>query len=277
MLGKLLKYDMRYVARLMPFMYLVAFVLSLFTSLIVFSISKLSEMSFILVMTVPFLLLALVVVAYSGLIMVAMRIYKSLYSDEGYLTFTLPVTPTQLIWSKILLYVIWELMGIIVAIICIALPILTALFTFADQSFFDAIKYFIDILWYTFKEMFAADNFSMVMMIVVWVLFLLISFLSAPIAILFSFSVGQFANKHRVISAIGIYFAYSMVLSILFSILELFIYIPGILASANEAAIGIMSSQFTWYTFFCALLTVIVSSICYLVTKRIMTNKLNLV
>ena len=53
MLGKLLKYDMRYVARIMPLMYSVALAMSLLMSLVIFLISKLTEMSFILVMMLP--------------------------------------------------------------------------------------------------------------------------------------------------------------------------------------------------------------------------------
>lgn len=279
MLGKLLKYDMRYVARIMPLMYSVALAMSLLMSLVIFLISKLTEMSFILVMMLPLWALALAVVAYSGVIMIASRIYKTFYSDQGYLTFTLPVTSSQLIWSKVLLYVIWQLIGIIVALVCVALPIATAVVTFATDGFYDAMNYILDFMTYFFKEMFGFEGATFIGACISMLVYTLVSYVSAPIAIIFSFSIGQFVNKHRVIAAIGIYFAYSTVMSILFSILELFIYIPGIMSDAyvDSSIIGIASTQLMWYMIFCSILTIIVSSICYVVTKHIMANKLNLI
>lgn len=279
MLGKLLKYDMRYVARIMPIMYLVAFAMSLLMSLVVFLISKLTEMSFILIMLLPLWVLALAVIAYSGVIMIASRIYKTFYSDQGYLTFTLPVTSSQLIWSKVLLYVIWQLIGMIVAIICVALPIATGVLTFATDGFYNTMKYIFDFMVYFFKDMFGSEGATFVGSCISMLVYTLVSYVSAPIAIIFSFSIGQFVNKHRVIAAVGIYFAYSTVMSILFSILELFIYIPGIMSNSyvDSSIMGVASTQLMWYLIFCSILTIIVSSICYVVTKHIMANKLNLI
>ena len=41
------------------------------------------------------------------LIFILMRYYKNFFSDEGYLTFTLPVTPHELLWSKIISAMVW--------------------------------------------------------------------------------------------------------------------------------------------------------------------------
>ncbi len=279
MLGKLLKYDMRYVARIMPIMYLVAFAMSLLMSLVIFLISKLAAMSFVLGMVWLLWALALSVVAYSGVIMIASRIYKTFYSDQGYLTFTLPVTSSQLIWSKVLLYVIWQLIGMIVAVICVALPVATGVLTFATDGFYNTMKYIFDFMVYFFKDMFSSDGATFVGSCISMLVYTLVSYVSAPIAIIFSFSIGQFVNKHRVIAAIGIYYAYSTVMYILLSILSFFIYIPGIMSDTyvDSSIIGIASTQLMWYMIFCSILTIIVSSICYVVTKHIMANKLNLI
>lgn len=36
------------------------------------------------------------------LIFILMRYYKNFFTDEGYLTFTLPVTPHELLWTKLI-------------------------------------------------------------------------------------------------------------------------------------------------------------------------------
>lgn len=46
-------------------------------------------------------------------IYLAVRYYRSMYSNEGYLTHTLPVTPNQLLLSKMINFSIWELLSVI--------------------------------------------------------------------------------------------------------------------------------------------------------------------
>lgn len=41
------------------------------------------------------------------LIFILMRYYKNFFTDEGYLTFTLPVTPHELLWTKLISGMIW--------------------------------------------------------------------------------------------------------------------------------------------------------------------------
>lgn len=54
------------------------------------------------------------------MVYITVRTQKSLFSDEGYLTHTLPVTPAKLLWSKLFLYWTWMLIDLL----CIALSLL---------------------------------------------------------------------------------------------------------------------------------------------------------
>lgn len=49
---------------------------------------------------VGFILFILAIVI-ATVVYLAVRIQKNLFSDEGYLTHTLPVKPTQILWSKV--------------------------------------------------------------------------------------------------------------------------------------------------------------------------------
>ena len=56
----------------------------------------------------------------SGLSMIltiyfAIRFYKNLYTDEGYLMFTLPVSRSQLIWSKLIVSMAWGILSAVLA------------------------------------------------------------------------------------------------------------------------------------------------------------------
>ncbi len=135
MLRKLLKYDMKYIGRVMPWLYLAALASSLVLSVTILWASKNENMTFLPVtLTFPFALL-ICAISVSGFIMLAVRIYKNLYSDEGYLTFTLPATAKQHILSKVLCGAIWEILSVIVAFVSAAVPIVTLCYALgADVS-----------------------------------------------------------------------------------------------------------------------------------------------
>lgn len=62
-----------------------------------------------------FVLAALVTVT---TILILYRYYKNFFTDEGYLTFTLPVTRDQLLWSKIINAFIWEIATFLAVTVC---------------------------------------------------------------------------------------------------------------------------------------------------------------
>ena len=58
--------------------------------------------------------IVIVTVVYLGI-----RIQKNLFSDEGYLTHTLPVTPAQLLWSKVFIIWTWSIIDFICVIVSV--------------------------------------------------------------------------------------------------------------------------------------------------------------
>ena len=109
MFGKLVKHEFHATARIIPFIYLV----TIFLALIHVITSKLnlgvvSKISLVLMVLMCF---AQVAIAF---VLVIWRYYKNLYSSEGYLTHTLPVHPSQLLWSKLLVGFVWTALSYIV-------------------------------------------------------------------------------------------------------------------------------------------------------------------
>ena len=104
MLGKLLKQDFRATARIMLPLYVAVPVLGLFTNLIThlcenqdgFLINAIS-------MLVSFVFsLSLIAAVVTTIVLMVLRFYRNLMTDEGYLMFTLPVSTTELIFSCLL-------------------------------------------------------------------------------------------------------------------------------------------------------------------------------
>ncbi|PYG87471.1 hypothetical protein LY28_02141 [Ruminiclostridium sufflavum DSM 19573] len=102
MLTKLLKYEFRDTARTIPFLYLI----TLFFAAIAFIAGRL-KISFITATSSVFLIIAGVSVFIVTFALVAIRFYRNLYSNEGYLMFTLPVKPHELLISKVIAGFCW--------------------------------------------------------------------------------------------------------------------------------------------------------------------------
>ena len=111
MLGKLLKQDFRATARIMLPLYAAVPVLGLFTNLI----TRLCEnQNGFLIRAIGALVsfvfsLSLIAAVVTTVVLMILRFYRNLMTDEGYLMFTLPVSTTELIFSKLIVSIVWFL------------------------------------------------------------------------------------------------------------------------------------------------------------------------
>jgi len=112
MLSKLLKHEIKDTARIIPFLYLIAFAAAAI-AFISFStgINWLRYSSSIL------LILIGIAVFIVTLVFISVRFYQNLYSREGYLMFTLPVKPHFLLISKAIVSISWLILSSIVTVI----------------------------------------------------------------------------------------------------------------------------------------------------------------
>lgn len=122
MLGKLLKYDFRSMGKQFAFIWPAALVMALLNRFTIGSLDS-SDVtrelfSGVAMLVYVAILIALFVIA---LIFIIQRFYLGLLGDEGYLMFTLPVRPWQLIASKAICALVASTVSIIVALCSILL------------------------------------------------------------------------------------------------------------------------------------------------------------
>ena len=132
MLSKLIGYEFKATRRIFLPAFGVLLLLSLVNAIFIALPDTLLdrvEMPFGVLMTVY--LLARFAVCVLALAYVINRFYKNLLGDEGYLMFTLPVRPSQLIWSKCIAATIWM---IVAAVICFVSLLLLALPSLVVQN-----------------------------------------------------------------------------------------------------------------------------------------------
>ena len=113
MLGKLMKHEFRATARIMlPVMGAMA-ALALLANLsirgLAGNLSDVPMLKILFTLIIIFFGAAVVATAVMSLVIMVSRFYRNLLKDEGYLMFTLPVSVHELIWSKLIVSLVWFL------------------------------------------------------------------------------------------------------------------------------------------------------------------------
>ena len=122
MLGKLMKHEFRATARIMlPVMGALA-ALALLANLSLRALTAdatdLAVLRMILILIVIFFAIGIVATAVMAVVLMVSRFYRNLLKDEGYLMFTLPVSVHELIWSKLIVSLVWFLAtGLLISLV----------------------------------------------------------------------------------------------------------------------------------------------------------------
>ena len=215
----------------------------------------------ILVGAIPVLFTTLVVaVIVTTFIMMIMRFYKNLLSSEGYLMFTLPVSVSKLIWSKLIVILVWIILSGIVGMLAFCIIFLNI--TDFALAFSQMISVFIEAgkqgLWPALIE------FIILMASIV------ISFI---LSIYLSMAVGQLSDKHKILCSIGAYIGLNVIMAVFVGVANgpvgEMIY-RGIFENLSEMeSFNIVMIGFI-------VLYVILCVVYFILTKTILTKKLNL-
>ncbi len=194
------------------------------------------------------------------------RFYKNLFSGEGYLTFTLPVTAFQHIAVKSICAAIVQTFNFII------IAVGACIFMAGDMltEVVRAVVYLVDFL---------PDNMGMhlPLYLIELIITLFASSLSSALLILACISIGQLANKNRILLAVGVYFGYSLLGQIFGTIMSIISVIfqdqiNNILNWFGEnAVLGIHL-----YFIGSALLSLVLAAVFFAISHVIIKKRLNL-
>lgn len=109
MLAKLLKHEFRATSRIMLPIFCILLLTAIGANI---STRLLLEMEHALFNTLGIILMIAFVIAifgacFASFVVMLQRFYKNLLQDEGYIMMTLPVSVHQLVWSKLLVSIVW--------------------------------------------------------------------------------------------------------------------------------------------------------------------------
>lgn len=203
-------------------------------------------------------------------VVILQRFYKGLLCDEGYLMFTLPVKPWQLITSKGITAFVMSILSGIVSCISIFIMLL------------GSTKYPLQML----AEFFSFRNWSILFTqlnndVPMWGLYLfefiilvIVGSLSSLYQIYASMAIGHLAKKHRIMMSVVAYIVISMILSFIggfFGVFSIFAIENMAYTSANAGEVFLNS-----FLIFSIIISIIQLAAFFVITERILSKKLNL-
>ena len=201
------------------------------------------------------------------------RFYKHKFTDEGYLTFTLPVKTNHIFLSSGLNMVIWTVISFLVALLMYAMMLLCGtaqegLFNDDIVEAFSSLGIFIDGIGEEFTELMGAGFVPLLILNV-----LVVPLFSTVIAMTCVTLGAVVAKKHKILAIIGISYGVEMVLSILLSVVT---YLPLFIAAIIDPS---MESPMLYITLTLILTFLLQAGITvggYFLSTGLMKNKLNL-
>lgn len=264
MLGKLLKKDITATGRFfvpMVIIYAIASVLGKILMELVLSMVHTGSNMYdiiLLVTTVFATFFIIYIVACFILIRVFIvyDFYKTMVSDQAYLTHMFPVSANLLVLSKVLAAVVWQALTGLVVTVSVAL-FFAGHYDTAMPGFYEFV-YSMEAIGISF------DTYCLNILIN-----LVLSAFTTPLMFFAAIAIGHLFGKHRILGAIGSYVGIYLIIEIIGII---FLIIIGFRITRPEQSSLLFNGSFALNT----ILSLIMIAVFYWVTQYIFSRKLNL-
>ena len=272
MLKKVIKLEMKETGKVMPWLILLMIgliILGVLANHLDFTQKALNN-NYIYVTAVAFyivLLTAISVVMFGYLVV---RYYKTMYTDQGYLTHTLPVTPAQLIIGKGIVFSLWYLICYIVNIGGFFALIYSTLIPHVRTEIFAEMEK-------SFSEINAlAPNFGLIFCCLM-IVTVILSSIGSFFIINASTAIGQLFSRHKIIGSIVGYLCITFVIQILSLVVLMVVLASLAINDMYEFESQLQVLKFMNRAFLGTCIEyVIISVALFFVSKGIISTKLNL-
>ncbi len=222
----------------------------------------------------------LVAVPIGTMAYLGVRFYKTMYTDEGYLTHTLPVKEGQLMFCKTLISSLWVLIisvGVVLSVFGLMLFLISAVLP-PDYTLAEFWEEFRQVYETEMREVFAMIEKELGISFRGYFIYMIVSMvLSAFASIMTLFgaiSMGQLFTKHRVLMAIVSYILVKIVSGIIGSAVEGIITVS--YAKSTSESMTAIGSYFNTNMIVVLVLNLIFAALLYLVSWLVNTRRLNL-
>ncbi|MDO4515640.1 MAG: hypothetical protein Q4C76_00700 [Bacillota bacterium] len=273
MLRKLMKHELRATARLMLPLYLVVLLLSVgarFSTAWLDTTPTLSPvleklLNLVSILVVMGFVVGLIAVFAVALVLMIQRFRSNLLGDEGYVMFTLPVSPHQLVWSKLLISTLWFAGAAIV-------DTLALLILVVDQSFFRNLQEILQRVLEDFNSYYAAHG---VLVAVEVILLCVVAAINLCLEFYAPLSIGHSFDRHKMLLSVVFFFVIQIAAQMAAGILLLAVRLPMNAVSnfINSQPPEVALHAGLWF----AILSIVVyNAVLYVINHRMLSRKLNL-
>ncbi len=222
MFAKLLKHEWKSSSRILGILSLAALGVGVLGAIIIRIITGLemrqdAEMALEVVLSMTMLLLFLSLVAYAAAVEIILlyRFYKRKFTDEGYLTFTLPVNSHQIFLSSFLNIAAWMILSILVILVSVCIMILFGI----DWSREGVVLGDPADLWTFYSDLYGSELTASD--IILSLISPVVSFVSGIILPMSCLTIGSVvAKKHKILMAFVIGYGVTMVTGMVSGVLS---------------------------------------------------------
>lgn len=294
MLGKLMKYEWKNIWKAGSLMLLGMFIVTLIGCIALYMLGASdsfdnNDMSagqtWLMISSFAALLILYVIMLLAStwgmLIFLGIRFFRSMYTDEGYLSHTLPVTANQLFLSKVLVSGLWYLfisVGIGVSVLALILSTVMGVYNIGELSS-ELAQYNGNIWAFLSDGIYELGRFyeeQMGLNLLHYGITMLLTFVVGPFTamiILFgSLTIGQLSSKHKGLMGILTYAGITILSSIVGSTVQsVFMFSAGVMSSSSGFS---MTSNAAYDINI--LTSVLIAAVMYGISYYILNRKLNL-
>lgn len=284
MLGKLIKYEWKGLIRPLSILYLVLLGITILTGLLIVTVNPdyddvtMGLSVFLTMLCVLLYYFGIIVCSLGTLLIIAIRFYKTCYTDEAYLTHTLPVSSGQLLAAKTITSVLCHLLSLLViglTVIMLLVVLVAHMINLGEIPAAELSAGFSELfaeLDYEFaKEMGIGFSGYFIYLAVVSV----VSSVCSIISILGCVSLGQLYTKHRILGAIIAYFIMLFVQQMITYIGIIPMYVKLFAAEYTGETI-LLFDLLQPMLLFSMIISVILAIIMCFINRHMMTKRLNL-
>lgn len=269
MIGKLIKNEFKTSAHTMGMIYLAAVItVGLMLLAYLFDIGWIS-----VVATIALAIIGVVAVIVTFVCVVA-NFQKTLFGNQGYLSFTLPVTTGQLLASKAIVSFAWMLLSYIAG-----LAIFVGIYAYSTAMIGDNVMTALKLLLNMFADLPSEATIKFVVGALIFLVFLKMIMLIAQLFFAITLSNTRSMQKFGAFAPIIIFFALFIIMSVASTALSNFVPVvlvvslDGIsmsftesMADSGSIAFGIAGTVFD----------IVASAFLFVATSAIMDNKINI-
>jgi hypothetical protein len=271
MLGKLMKHEFRATARVMLPLIGALLVVSLMANFS-FRANSGTASTFLDIMStfiIVLFFLAIFAVGIATVVIMINRFRSNLLKDEGYITFTLPVSMHSIIWSKLIVSTIWFAATFLIIALSAVISQLSLSFL---KDFWEIFKSTVELFFG--KSIFESLNLGF--MALEGVIIALLISIAALLTFYASLSVGHgFANK-KVLLSIVTFLIIIVVTEVISALVQNIFITFGIELPVIGKFAGVYMAQWNTFCFYTALILIIYSAIMYVITAGALKKHLNL-